>query len=87
MLKLDPKLRNILVAMFLVMGFWGYVHLIGAIIRAFHYHQLAQVNPYNLTRINNLLGHAGTTWWGFVLGWCVFVAGIAGLSWYLSRRR
>lgn len=81
------KRKTLLIAMLVVMGFWGYVHLVGAIIRAVHYHQLGQVNPYNLTRINGLLGHAGQTWWGFCLGWLVFLGGVATVYRYISRPR
>lgn len=71
--------------MLVVMGFWGYVHLIGGIIRAIHYRQLSQINPYNLTRINGPLGHAGQTWWGFTLGWLIFIAGVIAVYRYVNR--
>ena len=78
--------QKVLIAFLVTMGFWGYVHLIGGIARAVHYHELSQVNPYNLTRLNALTGHAGTTWWGFMLGWLVFLAGVIGVLIYLNRR-
>lgn len=81
------KRKGLLVAMLMVMGFWGYVHLVGGIIRAIHYHQLSQANAYNLVRINGLLGHAGQTWWGFTLGWLVFIAGIGAVYSYIIRPR
>lgn len=78
--------RSVLIAAFLVMGFWGYVHLVGGIIRAIHYRQWEQVNPYFLTRINGPLGHFGRSWWGALVGWLIFVTLIAWLSSYLYRK-
>lgn len=65
-------------ALFLAMGFFGWVHLTTAVITAIYHKRLHDVNPYHLINIQQYLGGITNNAVGFAFGWLVFTAIVVG---------
>ena len=84
---LQPEKITLAQATVYAMGFWGFIHLTIAIVKAIYRHDLHLVNAIRLTNLDFIFGRHIDSPVVFVFGWLAYAASIYIAYWLLLRSR
>ena len=79
------KKKQLLFALLLAMGCWGYIHLFSTIISAITSRSASLLNPLKMVRIDGLFGGLANRPWAIVVSWLVFFGSVYGIYRLLGR--